>query len=62
MTEAEIAFPNLGIYISELPKGITIGGFTIAFYGIIMALSMLAGLWLACVQAPAGAGWRFMEA
>lgn len=51
MTEAEIAFPNLGIYISELPKGITIGGFTIAFYGIIMALSMLAGLWLACVQA-----------
>lgn len=51
MTEAEIAFPHIGIYISELPKGITIGEFTIAFYGIIMALSMLAGLWLACVQA-----------
>lgn len=51
MTEAEIAFPHIGIYISELPKGITIGGFQIAFYGIIMALSMLAGLWLACVQA-----------
>lgn len=48
---ADIAFPNLGIYISRLPKGITIGGFTIAFYGIIMACSMIAGLWLACVQA-----------
>ena len=51
MKTADIAFPNLGIYISELPKGITIGGFTIACYGIIMALSMLAGLWIACWQA-----------
>lgn len=51
MNTADIAFPNLGIYISELPKGITIGGFTIACYGIIMALSMLAGLWIACWQA-----------
>ncbi len=48
---ADIAFPNLGIYISELPKGFTIGGFTIACYGIIMALSMMAGLWIVCVQA-----------
>lgn len=48
---ADIAFPNLGIYISNLPKGITVGGFTIAFYGVIMACSMMAGLWLACVQA-----------
>ncbi len=51
MNGADIAFPNLGIFIPELPKGITIGGFTIAFYGIIMALSMLAGLWIACLQA-----------
>lgn len=51
MNAADIAFPNLGIYIPELPKGITIGGFTIAFYGVIMAVSMLSGLWLACVQA-----------
>lgn len=48
---ADIAFPNLGIYITNLPKGITVGGFTVAFYGIIMACSMIAGLWLACVQA-----------
>ncbi len=51
MNGADIAFPNLGIFIPELPKGITIGGFTIAFYGIIMAASMMAGLWIACLQA-----------
>ena len=41
---ADIAFPHLGITIGHLPKGITIGGFTIAFYGIIIACGMLAGL------------------
>ena len=51
MNSAEIAFPNIGIYIQHLPKGITIGGFTIAFYGMIIAAGMLSGLWLACHQA-----------
>lgn len=51
MNSAEIAFPNIGIYIPHLPKEITIGGFTIAFYGMIIAAGMLSGLWLACHQA-----------
>ena len=51
MNGADIAFPHLGISIGTLPKGITIGGFTIAFYGIIMALGMLGGLLLARWQA-----------
>ena len=51
MNSAEIAFANIGIYIPHLPKGITIGGFTIAFYGMIIAAGMLSGLWLACHQA-----------
>lgn len=51
MNSAEIAFPNIGIYIPHLPKGITIGGFTIAFYGMIIAAGMLSGLWLVCHQA-----------
>ena len=51
MNSAEIAFPNIGIYIPHLPKGITIGGFTIAYYGMIIAAGMLSGLWLACHQA-----------
>ena len=51
MNEADIAFPHLGIYISSLPKGITIGGFTIAYYGLIIACGMVAGLMLARWQA-----------
>lgn len=51
MNSAEIAFPNIGFYIPHLPKEITIGGFTIAFYGMIIAAGMLSGLWLACHQA-----------
>ena len=51
MNSAEIAFPNIGFYIPHLPKGITIGGFTIAFYGMVIAAGMLSGLWLACHQA-----------
>ena len=51
MNSAESAFPNIGFYIPHRPKGITIGGFTIAFYGMIIAAGMLSGLWLACHQA-----------
>lgn len=51
MNGADIAFPHLGIEISSLPKGITIAGFTIAFYGIIIACGMVGGLMLARWQA-----------
>lgn len=52
MDGAEVAFPHLGIYFSHLPKNITIGGsFHIAYYGIIIALGMLAGLFIARWQA-----------
>lgn len=51
MGQADIAFPHLGIEIGSLPKGITIGGFTIAYYGIIIACGMLGGLLLARWQA-----------
>lgn len=51
MIGADIAFPHLGIAIDSLPKGITIGGFTIAYYGVIIALGMLGGLMLARWQA-----------
>lgn len=51
MNGADIAFPHLGIAIDSLPKEITIGGFTIAYYGVIIALGMLGGLMLARWQA-----------
>lgn len=51
MGQADIAFPHLGIEIGSLPKEITIGSFTIAYYGIIIACGMLGGLLLARWQA-----------
>ena len=51
MEGADIIVHHLGITISHLPKGITIVGFTRAFYGIIIALGMVSGLLLARWQA-----------
>lgn len=49
--ENAVRFPNLGIELSDLPKGIYIGSFEIAFYGIIIACGMLLGIWIARWQA-----------
>ncbi|MDO4283805.1 MAG: prolipoprotein diacylglyceryl transferase [Eubacteriales bacterium] len=43
----DIAFPNLGIYLENVPKEIMIGNFSIALYGVIIALGMLAGILMA---------------
>lgn len=37
----DLAFPNLGIFIKNLKNTIHIGNFTIAYYGIIIAIGML---------------------
>ena len=47
MGDMDIAFPNLGIYLSNVPKTIMIGSFGIALYGIVIAIGMLLGLTLA---------------
>ena len=47
----DVAFPHLGIYIKHLVNHIDIFGFRIAFYGIIIALGMLAGINMACADA-----------
>ena len=36
-----INFPNLGIYLPHVGKNLSIGGFTIAYYGIVIAVGML---------------------
>lgn len=46
-----IVFPNLGIELKNLPHGIMIGDFKIAFYGIVIALGMVLGILLGCRQA-----------
>lgn len=42
-----IAFPHLGIYLSNVGDHITIFGFDIAFYGMIIGLGILSGLLIA---------------
>ena len=51
MNTADVAFPHIGIYIDYLPKNFSVFGVTIAFYGVIIAIGMLAGLLMACRQA-----------
>lgn len=46
-----INFPNLNIYLEEVGKTVTIGNFTIAYYGITIALGMIAGIFLASMVA-----------
>jgi len=42
-----IRFPNLGIELNNVPTGIDVFGFHIAFYGIIIGLGMLFGFLIA---------------
>ena len=46
MGDMDIAFPNLGIYLRNVPKTIMIGNFGIALYGIVIGLGMILGLTL----------------
>ena len=46
MGEMDIAFPNLGIYLTNVPKTIMIGNFGIALYGVVIAIGMILGLTL----------------
>ncbi len=47
MGTTDMAFPHLGIYLEDVGKNITVFGFTIAYYGIIIAIGILAGIVLA---------------
>lgn len=42
-----ISFPNLGLSFSHVGRSISIFGFDIYFYGIVIALAMVAGIYLA---------------
>lgn len=53
MGAMDIDFPNLGIYLHNVPKGFTIFGFEIALYGVIIGIGVLAGILLAAKVAKA---------
>lgn len=44
MNETSILFPHLGITLEHVGKSITVFGFEIAYYGIVIALGMLCGV------------------
>lgn len=47
LTAADIRFVHLGLGIEHLRNSIFVFGFRIAFYGIIIGIGMLAGIWIA---------------
>lgn len=44
MNVTDIAFPNLGIYLNNVPKSFNVFGISIALYGVIIAIGMMAGV------------------
>lgn len=46
-----IHFPHLGIYLDNVGKSISIFGFEIAYYGIIIGIGMLSGILMAVYEA-----------
>lgn len=53
MNAGDIAFPNLGIYLENVPRYFTVFGFEIYFYGVFIVIGMAAGFFLALHLAKA---------
>ncbi len=51
MNAGDIAFPNLGIYLQNVPKSFSVFGFEIAFYGLLIGTGVLAGILMAVYMA-----------
>ena len=47
MEATDIAFPHLGIYLNNVPKGFTVFGFQIALYGVIIGIGVMCGVLMA---------------
>ena len=46
-----IEFPNIGIHLENVGKTVTVFGFDIAYYGIVIGIGMLAGIGMAMMEA-----------
>ena len=46
LLDYSIGFPNLGIELSDLPKSISVFGFEIAFYGLIIGFGIIMAMFL----------------
>ena len=45
--DMEINFPNLGIYLDHVGKNISIFGFSMPYYGIVIVTGMMIAIWIA---------------
>lgn len=51
MNATDIAFPNLNLYLENVPKTFSVFGFQIALYGVLIGLGILAGVFMAAYVA-----------
>ena len=58
---ADLSFVNLGITIEHLRSSISIFGFRIAFYGIIIGIGILAGICVAQADAKRRSIWILLS-
>lgn len=47
MNTTDIAFPNIGLYLEDVPSGFYIGDFFIALYGVVIGIGVITGIMLA---------------
>lgn len=47
MNVADIAFPNLGLYLKNVPKSFSVFGFNVALYGVLIGIGVLSGVFMA---------------
>ena len=47
MNATDIAFPNLGLYLENVPQGFYIGNFYVALYGVVIGIAVICGIMLA---------------
>lgn len=46
-----ISFPNIGIYLENVGKSVSVFGFEVAFYGITIGIGVIAGILMAAHEA-----------
>lgn len=49
--DKSIAFPHLGIYLDNVGKSFQVFGIEIAYYGVIIAIGMVLGVWMGMYEA-----------
>ena len=47
MNSADIAFPNIWLYLENVPKSFSVFGLQIALYGVMIGLGVLSGVLVA---------------